>query len=123
MNILAIILLIGLFVVLTPGILLTLPKKGSKLTVAIVHGIVFALLFYLLQTFVLNSYNLYEGYQEGNTTSMPSSTTNPPSVTFSTKQTELNKQIIAAKKKVTAQTKAVQMFSAAKKIRKQLMHN
>ena len=32
-----------LFVILTPGILLRLPPGGSKLTVAVVHGIVFAL--------------------------------------------------------------------------------
>jgi len=32
-----------LFVILTPGILLRLPPGGGKLTVAVVHGIVFAL--------------------------------------------------------------------------------
>lgn len=31
-----------LFVVLTPGVLLRLPKNGKPLTVAIVHGLVFA---------------------------------------------------------------------------------
>jgi hypothetical protein len=35
-----------LFIILTPGILLRLPPKGSKLTVAIVHGIVFALILH-----------------------------------------------------------------------------
>jgi hypothetical protein len=35
----------ALFVLLTPGILLTLPPGGSKLTVAVVHGLVFALVF------------------------------------------------------------------------------
>jgi len=34
---------IVLFVLLTPGILLRLPPKGSPLVVAIVHGVVFAL--------------------------------------------------------------------------------
>jgi len=34
---------IVLFVLLTPGILLRLPPKGSPLVVAIVHGAVFAL--------------------------------------------------------------------------------
>ena len=31
-----------LFVVLTPGVLLRLPKNGKPLTVAVVHGLVFA---------------------------------------------------------------------------------
>jgi len=35
---------IVLFVILTPGILLRLPPKGSPLVVAIVHGAVFALI-------------------------------------------------------------------------------
>jgi hypothetical protein len=36
-----------LFFVLTPGILITLPPKGSKVVVAVTHAIVFALLFHL----------------------------------------------------------------------------
>ena len=36
-----------LFVVLTPGILVTLPPKGSKFIVAISHGIIFALLYHV----------------------------------------------------------------------------
>ena len=36
-----------LFVLLTPGVLIKLPPKGSLLTVAIVHGLVFALVFHL----------------------------------------------------------------------------
>ena len=35
-----------LFVLLTPGVLLRLPPKGSLLTAAIVHGLVFALIFH-----------------------------------------------------------------------------
>ena len=37
----------ALFVALTPGVLLTLPSKGSKLTVAVVHGLVFAVVYHL----------------------------------------------------------------------------
>jgi uncharacterized BrkB/YihY/UPF0761 family membrane protein len=44
-----------LFVLLTPGILLTLPPKGSKLTVAVVHGVVLAVLFCLAHKY-FNSY-------------------------------------------------------------------
>lgn len=41
-----------LFVVLTPGVLLRLPPKGSLLTVAVVHGVVFALVFCLTSSYV-----------------------------------------------------------------------
>jgi hypothetical protein len=44
-----------LFVLLTPGILLSLPPKGSKWTVAIVHGLVFALVLCLTKRFVLDA--------------------------------------------------------------------
>ena len=53
--------IVALFVVLTPGILLTLPPKSSKLTVAIVHGIVFALAYNFLYKAVWSI--LYEGFQ------------------------------------------------------------
>ena len=35
-----------LFFILTPGILLSLPKGGSKFTVAAVHALVFALVYH-----------------------------------------------------------------------------
>lgn len=38
-----------LFFVLTPGILLRLPPGGSKITVAITHAVVFALVYYFTQ--------------------------------------------------------------------------
>jgi hypothetical protein len=43
-----------LFVLLTPGILLRLPPKGSPLVVAIVHGAVFALVLCLTYKMVLS---------------------------------------------------------------------
>lgn len=42
-----------LFFVLTPGILLSLPPGGSKMTVAAVHAVVFALLFHFTHKIVL----------------------------------------------------------------------
>lgn len=36
-----------LFVVLTPGVLLTLPPNSSNIVVALVHGLVFAVVFLL----------------------------------------------------------------------------
>jgi hypothetical protein len=41
-----------LFVLLTPGLLLRIPKHGSLLTSALVHGAVFATLYHLLHKFV-----------------------------------------------------------------------
>ena len=35
-----------LFVLLTPGVLLRLPPSGPLLTVAVVHGLLFALVFH-----------------------------------------------------------------------------
>jgi hypothetical protein len=51
-----------LFVVLTPGVLLRLPRKGSLLMAAVVHGIIFAILSYLIYTGIRN---MSEGFQEG----------------------------------------------------------
>ena len=47
MNVYMSLYMVLLFVVLSPGILLRLPPKGSKLVVAVVHGLVFALVYYL----------------------------------------------------------------------------
>jgi hypothetical protein len=48
-----------LFVLLTPGILLRLPPKGSPLVVAIVHGVVFALVLCFTHKIV---YRMSVGY-------------------------------------------------------------
>ena len=40
----------ALFVVLTPGILLTIPPTGTPLTVAMVHGLIFAVVYYFIQS-------------------------------------------------------------------------
>ena len=42
-----------LFFVLTPGILLSLPPKGKKMTVAAVHAVVFALVWSVTHKFVM----------------------------------------------------------------------
>ena len=42
-----------LFFVLTPGILLTLPPKGKKMTVAAVHAVVFGLIWALTHNMVM----------------------------------------------------------------------
>jgi len=51
-----------LFFALTPGVLLSLPKKGSLMMKAAVHAVVFAAVFYFIQKPVMNF--LYrEGFQ------------------------------------------------------------
>ncbi len=47
--------LVLLFVALTPGVLLTLPKGGSKLKVALVHAVVFAVVLALTKGPVLRA--------------------------------------------------------------------
>lgn len=41
-----------LFFILTPSILVRLPPKGNKYTVALVHAIVFAIIFHFTHKFV-----------------------------------------------------------------------
>lgn len=43
-----------LFFLLTPGILLTIPPKGSKITVALVHAFVFTLVLHFTHKIVWN---------------------------------------------------------------------
>jgi len=63
MNFLMLAYVALLFVLLTPGVLLRLPSKGTLLTVAIVHGIVFALVFHFTHRHVyrLTSNEGFEG--------------------------------------------------------------
>lgn len=62
MQVLMSLFVAALFVALTPGVLLTLPKGGSKMTVAVVHGLVFAVVFHLTHKTAMRM--LYEGFQE-----------------------------------------------------------
>jgi hypothetical protein len=50
-----------LFFVLTPGILLRLPKNGGKFTVAAVHALVFGLILYFTHRFVWRLSSSLEG--------------------------------------------------------------
>jgi hypothetical protein len=64
MSVFHFILTVALFVLLTPGILLRLPSSGSKWTVALVHGVVFAVVMHILYFYVLPNLSL-EGFKEG----------------------------------------------------------
>ena len=69
MSVLYILITVGLFVLLTPGILVTLPKtkKASKYTVALVHGVIFAVVIHVIYMYVLPNLEELEGFQEGST--------------------------------------------------------
>ena len=52
-----------LFVVLTPGVLLTVPPKGSKIIVAaVIHGIIFAIIYHFTHGTVSAWSRKYEGF-------------------------------------------------------------
>jgi hypothetical protein len=44
-----------LFFLLTPGVLITLPPRGSLLTVAGVHAVIFALIYHFTHKLVWNA--------------------------------------------------------------------
>jgi hypothetical protein len=64
MNVFVTLYVALLFLVLTPGILLTLPKGGSKLTVAAVHALVFALVYHFTHKAVWRMSLQLDGFQD-----------------------------------------------------------
>lgn len=58
--------LVALFFVLTPGVLVTLPPKSDKITVAITHAIVFAVIYQLTFNIVKDA---VEGFKGGSRSS------------------------------------------------------
>jgi len=69
MSILFSVYVLALFVVLTPGILLRLPKKGSKITVALVHALVFAAVLAVSgHVFWKHGRHLFEGMEHSTKT-------------------------------------------------------
>ena len=55
-----------LFFVLTPGVLLSIPSGGSKITAAAVHALVFALVYHFTHKLVWNATkNVRFGHLEG----------------------------------------------------------
>jgi len=48
-----------LFFVLTPGILLSLPSKGSRFVIAAIHAIIFAIIIYFIHKDVEEGLTLY----------------------------------------------------------------
>lgn len=65
MNVVMFVYVFVLFFVLTPGILLSLPPRGSKMMVAATHALVFALVFVLTHKMIMK-FSAMEGFKEGN---------------------------------------------------------
>ena len=66
MNVLFSLYVLVLFFVLTPGILVTLPKNGSKMMVTAVHGVIFAGVLFLTGHAVWRmTAGAMEGFREG----------------------------------------------------------
>jgi hypothetical protein len=64
MNIFVSLYITLLFVLLTPGVITRLPASGSKLTVAIVHGLIFAVLYHFTHKFVWRAtMNIHTGFE------------------------------------------------------------
>jgi hypothetical protein len=61
-----------LFGVLSPGVLLSLPSKGSLLTKVLVHSVVFAVVFYLTAPMALQLSANVEGFRRPSSPSSPS---------------------------------------------------
>ena len=66
MNLYMSLYLAVLFVALTPGVLLTLPKGGNKMTVAVVHGLVFAVVWYFTHRMAMRYSMQLSGFQDMN---------------------------------------------------------
>jgi hypothetical protein len=64
-----------LFFILTPAILVRLPPGGSKMTVAAVHAIVFALIFHFTHKVVWRLGARFEGFDIASSTTPAASTT------------------------------------------------
>jgi len=54
----------ALFYVLTPGILVSLPKGGSKVMVAATHAVVFALVYHFSHKIVSKAIYGYEAFAD-----------------------------------------------------------
>ena len=57
--------LVLLFVAFTPGVLVVLPKGGSRLTVAVVHGVLFALVWHFTHKMVWKATSSMSGFEDG----------------------------------------------------------
>ena len=60
-----------LFFLLVPGLFIRFPNNGSKMTVAMVHALVFGILYYFLHKPIYMMVRNMEGMTEGNASPQP----------------------------------------------------
>ena len=94
-----------LFIVLTPGVLLRLPMNGSKMTVALTHGLVFAVVWHFTHKMVWRA--SYEGFQAAPIT--PGSMATPPVVMATQRVTQALAAVATAQQDVTEAQRSVQL--------------
>jgi hypothetical protein len=68
-----------LFYVLAPGILLSLPRGGNKMTVAMTHALVAAVVFYFTHKMAYKFLRQFDGFQDA-AMNMGANATAPPMV-------------------------------------------
>jgi len=57
-----------LFVILSPGVLFTLPRKSKKKIIFATHGVIFAVIFHFTHNIVLRITNKFEGFTSEDST-------------------------------------------------------
>ncbi len=67
MNLVLFFILVALFVALTPGVLVCLPPKSSKMTTALTHGFIFAFVWTIISKPLMNM-TRHMNFMEGATT-------------------------------------------------------
>ena len=75
MNVAMLIYIAVLFVVLTPGVLVTLPPGGSKMVVILVHALLFALIYHLTHKIVYRMTLGMDGFESHTPETKPKTTT------------------------------------------------
>lgn len=91
MNILLFLILVALFVVLTPGIVVYLPPKCSKTVTAVTHGVIFALIWSFTHKMLwrttnrITSISLFEGMTDKDKKNTKPAVSNPVASAVSTR--------------------------------------
>jgi hypothetical protein len=57
-----------LFFFLTPGILLTIPPAGTRATTALFHAIIFTILVFITNEYIMDKINININWNSNNTT-------------------------------------------------------
>ena len=82
MNVFVTVYIALLFMVLTPGVLLTIPKRGSKLVVAVVHALVFGVVYYFTHKMVWKFSQSLDSFQNKAQTTGYNPTGYPPTTGY-----------------------------------------